>query len=187
MDAIRVYDKLIQTLDGTITLHAREHQNRDYQPAPERAGHRAGPGHDHPLRDGHGRALSDGQGLRQLLPLVKGSVASAGRLKGLTGGKMGNAYLRWAFGEVAVICKRAHRMITPYAERLVVQARHLQGQRHPGQPARPRGVLHAAVRPGLLTRNGSVPHRIIDMARTEMNPESRTGKHYDQPLSENLL
>jgi hypothetical protein len=113
MDAIRVYDELIEKLDGTITLHARLHQSRDYQPAPERAGHRAGAGHDHPLRDGHGRALSDGQGLRQLLPLVKGSVASAGRLKGLTGGKMGNAYLRWAFGEVAVICKRAHRLITP--------------------------------------------------------------------------
>jgi hypothetical protein len=34
---------------------------------------------------------------------VKGSVASAGKFKGLTGGKMGNAYLRWAFGEAAVI------------------------------------------------------------------------------------
>ena len=35
--------------------------------------------------------------------LVKGSVASAGKVKGLCGGKMGNAYLRWAFGQAAII------------------------------------------------------------------------------------
>jgi transposase len=50
--------------------------------------------------------------------LVKGSVASAGKFKGLTGGKMGNAYLRWAFGEAAIIAKRNHPLLTPYAERL---------------------------------------------------------------------
>jgi transposase len=51
--------------------------------------------------------------------LVKGSVASAGKVKGLCGGKMGNPYLRWAFGEAAVICKRNHPLLTPYAEMLV--------------------------------------------------------------------
>ncbi len=51
--------------------------------------------------------------------LVKGSVASAGKIKGLKGGKMGNPYLRWAFGEAAVICKRNHPLLTPYAEKLV--------------------------------------------------------------------
>jgi transposase len=51
--------------------------------------------------------------------LVKGSVASAGKVKGLCGGKMGNAYLRWAFGQAAVICKRNHPLLTPYAEMLV--------------------------------------------------------------------
>ena len=51
--------------------------------------------------------------------LVKGSVASAGKVKGLTGGKMGNAYLRWVFGEAAVIAKRNHPLLTPYAEKLV--------------------------------------------------------------------
>jgi len=30
MDAIRTYDELIAKLDGTITLHARHHQSRDY-------------------------------------------------------------------------------------------------------------------------------------------------------------
>jgi transposase len=50
--------------------------------------------------------------------LVKGTVASAGKLKGLRGAKLGNAYLRWAFGEAAVIAKRDHTVIGPLAQRL---------------------------------------------------------------------
>jgi len=50
--------------------------------------------------------------------LVKGSVASAGKIKGLRGGKLGNPYLRWAFGEAAVIAKRSHEMIKQYAQKL---------------------------------------------------------------------
>jgi transposase len=50
--------------------------------------------------------------------LVKGSVASAGKIKGLRGGKLGNPYLRWAFGEAAVIGKRDHPLLRPYAQQL---------------------------------------------------------------------
>lgn len=50
--------------------------------------------------------------------LVKGSVASAGKIKGTRGAKLGNPYLRWAFGEAAVICKRDHPLLRPYAQRL---------------------------------------------------------------------
>jgi transposase len=50
--------------------------------------------------------------------LVKGTVASAGKIKGLRGAKLGNAYLRWAFGEAAVIAKRDHATIGPLAQRL---------------------------------------------------------------------
>jgi transposase len=50
--------------------------------------------------------------------LVKGTVASAGRIKGLRGAKLGNPYLRWAFGEAAVIAKRDHFRIRPLAQRL---------------------------------------------------------------------
>ncbi len=50
--------------------------------------------------------------------LVKGTVASAGRIKGLRGAKLGNPYLRWAFGEAAVIAKRDHYRIGPLAQRL---------------------------------------------------------------------
>ena len=50
--------------------------------------------------------------------LVKGTVASAGLIKGLRGAKLGNAYLRWAFGEVAIIAKRDVNVIGPLAQRL---------------------------------------------------------------------
>jgi len=50
--------------------------------------------------------------------LVKGTVASAGKIKGLRGAKLGNPYLRWAFGEAAVIAKRDHYQLKPLAERL---------------------------------------------------------------------
>jgi len=50
--------------------------------------------------------------------LVKGTVASAGKIKGLRGGKLGNPYLRWAFGEAAVIAKRDHHIIGPLAQSL---------------------------------------------------------------------
>jgi len=50
--------------------------------------------------------------------LVKGTVASAGKIKGLRGAKLGNPYLRWAFGEAAVIAKRDPTVIGPLAQRL---------------------------------------------------------------------
>lgn len=50
--------------------------------------------------------------------LVKGTVASAGKIKGLRGAKLGNPYLRWAFGEAAVIAKRDHKLMGPLAQRL---------------------------------------------------------------------
>jgi len=50
--------------------------------------------------------------------LVKGTLASAGKIKGLRGAKLGNPYLRWSFGEAAVIAKRDHAVIGPLAQRL---------------------------------------------------------------------
>lgn len=53
--------------------------------------------------------------------LVKGTVASAGKIKGLRGAKLGNPYLRWAFGEAAVIAKRDHHLVGPLSQRLEAQ------------------------------------------------------------------
>jgi transposase len=49
--------------------------------------------------------------------LVKGTVASAGKIKGLRGAKLGNPYLRWAFGEAAVVAKR-DGLVGPLAQQL---------------------------------------------------------------------
>ena len=87
--------------------------------------------------------------------LVKGSVASAGKIKGLTGGKMGNAYLRWAFGEAAVIAKRNHRLLTPLCRAPGRQAWQVQRQRHPRHQTGPRRLLHAPNRNRPSIRNGS--------------------------------
>ncbi|MCB1065424.1 MAG: IS110 family transposase [Verrucomicrobiae bacterium] len=50
--------------------------------------------------------------------LVKGTVSSAGKIKGLRGAKLGNPYLRWALGEAAVLGKRHHEDLDAYSRRL---------------------------------------------------------------------
>lgn len=50
--------------------------------------------------------------------LVKGSHTSAGKNYGSPGGKMGNAYLRWAFGEAIQILKRESSEVKQLSERL---------------------------------------------------------------------
>ena len=42
----------------------------------------------------------------------------AGKIKGTRGAKLGNPYLRWAFGEAAVIGKRDHPLLHAYAQQL---------------------------------------------------------------------
>ena len=56
--------------------------------------------------------------------LVKGTVASAGKIKGLRGAKLGNPYLRWAFGEAAVMAKRDPLVIGPLAQRREARLNH---------------------------------------------------------------
>lgn len=127
MDMIRAYDTVIVTLENEIIRQAKQHEGRDYQLLN--------------TVPGIGRilamtilfeldAIERFPTVKDFLSysrLVKGSVASAGKVKGLTGGKMGNAYLRWAFGEAAVICKRAHPLLTPYADRLVAKRGKFKG------------------------------------------------------------
>ena len=53
--------------------------------------------------------------------LVKGSVASAGKITGTRGAKMGNGYLKWAFKECVLVAKRSHPEIKAMAQRLEVK------------------------------------------------------------------
>ena len=50
--------------------------------------------------------------------LVKGTVSSAGKIKGLRGAKLGNPYLRWALGEAAVLGKRHHEDLNAFSHHL---------------------------------------------------------------------
>jgi len=118
MDMIRSYDKQIIKLEAEIICQAKKTMGRDFTLL------LSVPGIGHVLAmtilfeiDTITRfpAVKD---FLSYSRLVKGSVASAGKVKGLTGGKMGNAYLRWAFGQAAVIAKRNHPLLTPYAEKL---------------------------------------------------------------------
>lgn len=119
MELIRSYDRRIELLDQRLAAQARREHGRDF------ALLMTVPGIGKVLAltllfeiDAIGR-FPTVKDFVSYSRLVKGSVASAGKVKGLCGGKMGNAYLRWAFGEAAVICKRNHPLLTPYAEKLV--------------------------------------------------------------------
>ncbi len=119
MTMVRAYDDQIENLEAEIIRQAKAGQGRNY--------------HLLLTVPGIGRILAmtilfETDAIERFptvkdyvsyCRLVKGSVASAGKLKGLTGGKMGNAYLRWAFGQAALIAKRKHPLLTPYAEQLI--------------------------------------------------------------------
>lgn len=118
MELVRSYDRRIELLDQRLAAQARREHGRDF------ALLMTVPGIGKVLAltllfeiDTIGR-FPTVKDFISYCRLVKGSVASAGKIKGLKGGKMGNPYLRWAFGEAAVICKRNHPLLTPYAEML---------------------------------------------------------------------
>jgi transposase len=50
--------------------------------------------------------------------LIPGTSSSAGKLLGFKGGKLGNPYLKWAYKEAAMLCKRNHPDLRAYGQRL---------------------------------------------------------------------
>jgi len=115
---IRHYDAQIKLLEGRLVSLAKKHSGREFALLQSVPGiglslgltilHEIGPIERFPtVKD----FLSYSR-------LVKGTVASAGKIKGLRGAKLGNPYLRWAFGEAAVIAKRDPTVIGPLAQRL---------------------------------------------------------------------
>ena len=115
---IRHYDAQIKLLEGRLVSLAKKHSGREFALLQSVPGiglslgltilHEIGPIERFP-------AVKD---FLSYCRLVKGTVASAGKIKGLRGAKLGNPYLRWAFGEAAVIAKRDHAIIGPLAQRL---------------------------------------------------------------------
>ncbi|WP_409070430.1 transposase [Aliifodinibius sp. S!AR15-10] len=54
--------------------------------------------------------------------MVKGQKSSNGKVYGTAGGRIGNAHLRWAFSEAALLQVRGNKLAEKYYNRLI--ARH---------------------------------------------------------------
>jgi len=118
MALIRHYDERIQSLEAKLLSLAKEHSARDFTLLLSVPG----------IGENLGLTILHEVGDIQRFPtvkdflsycrLVKGTVASAGKIKGLRGAKLGNPYLRWAFGEAAVIAKRDHKVVGPLCQSL---------------------------------------------------------------------
>jgi transposase len=118
MAMIRHYDEQITALETKLVNLAKQHSSRDYallQSVPG-IGENLGLTILHEI--GEVDRFPTVKDFLSYCRLVKGTVASAGKIKGLRGAKLGNPYLRWAFGEAAVIAKRDHAIIGPLAQRL---------------------------------------------------------------------
>jgi len=127
MNMVRAYDEQINILEAEIVRQTKKGLGRDY--------------HLMLSVPGIGRVLamtilyeadqiSRFPTVKDFLSycrLVRGSVASAGKVKGLTGGKMGNAYLRWAFGEAAVLAKQHHPLLSIYADKIIAKRGKFKG------------------------------------------------------------
>ena len=112
------YDQQISLLEQHLQQHTRNSAGRDYtllQSVPG-IGQHLGQTILYEIGD-IGRFATVKEFL-SYCRLVRGTVASAGKIKGLRGAKLGNPYLRWAFGEAAVIAKRDHAIIGPLSQRL---------------------------------------------------------------------
>ena len=118
MAMIRHYDEQLTALETKLVNLAKEHSARDFallQSVPG-IGENLGLTILHEIGDID--RFPTAKDFLSYCRLVKGTVASAGKIKGLRGAKLGNPYLRWAFGEAAVIAKRDHAIIGPLAQRL---------------------------------------------------------------------
>jgi transposase len=121
MHMVKEFDAMIGKLDWAITKHTRDHYTREYNLL------RTVPGVGPILGlimlyeiDDIGRFKSV-QDFLSYCRLVKGTVASAGKIKGGQAGKVGNGYLKYAFHEAAVLGKRRHPGLKAYHQRLVAK------------------------------------------------------------------
>jgi transposase len=115
---IRHYDTQIATLETQLQKLTKQHAARDYtllQTVPGIGEHL---GLTLLYEIGDIERFPTVKDFLSYCRLVKGTVASAGKIKGLRGAKLGNAYLRWAFGEAAIIAKRDPAVIGPLSQRL---------------------------------------------------------------------
>ena len=115
---VRHYDAQIWALETKLVNLAKEHSQRDFTLLLSVPGIGENLGLTILHEIGDIERFPTVKDFLSYCRLVKGTVASAGKIKGLRGSRLGNPYLRWAFGEAAVIAKRDHAVIGPLAQRL---------------------------------------------------------------------
>jgi transposase len=118
MAMVRHYDEHIRTLEAKLISLAKEHSIRDFTLLLSVPGIGESLGLTILHEIGDINRFPTVKDFLSYCRLVKGTVASAGKIKGLRGARLGNPYLRWAFGEAAVIAKRDHAVIGPLSQGL---------------------------------------------------------------------
>ncbi|MBC8095207.1 MAG: IS110 family transposase [Akkermansiaceae bacterium] len=118
LSMIRHYDAQITTLETELKKLTRDQCGRDYTLLQTTPGIGENLGLTILYEIGDINRFPTVKDFLSYCRLVKGTVASAGKIKGLRGAKLGNPYLRWAFGEAAVIAKRDHAQIGPLSQSL---------------------------------------------------------------------
>jgi transposase len=115
---IRHYDRMILDLEGQLVRTTRKIAGRDF------ALLKTVPGIGQALAltllyeiDDINR-FETVQRFSSYCRLVKGTVASGGKIKGLRGAKLGNPYLRWAIGEASGLGRRHHPLIAQWHQDL---------------------------------------------------------------------
>jgi len=118
MHMVQQFDIIIEKLDQTIAGHTRSNYFTEYNII------KTVPGIGRILAliifyevDDINRFSSD-QDFLSYCRLVKGTIASAGKIKGSKGGKMGNGYLKYAFHEAAVLGKGRNPEMRKYYQRI---------------------------------------------------------------------
>jgi len=118
MAMVRAYDEQISQVEGQLKKHTRKVAARDYALVQSAPGIGKQLGLTILYEIGDIERFPTVKDFLSYCRLVKGTVASAGKIKGLRGARLGNPYLRWAFGEAAVIAKRDTDWFGPLAQRL---------------------------------------------------------------------
>ena len=96
--------------------------------------------------------------------LVKAQKSSAGKVLGYSGKKIGNAHLKWAFSEAALLFLRGNPRGTALPRAAGEETRQGQGALHPRRPPRAGRLRHAAAPPAL--RPGQVPRPRLTLEGT---------------------
>lgn len=118
MFMVKAYDDAILKLETRLLHHAKDEHSREFQLL------QTIPGIGeilaltilYEIDDIH--RFPTVQDFSSYCRLVKGTVASAGKIKGARGGKMGNGYLKWAFRQAAILGKRDQSYMKRFAQKL---------------------------------------------------------------------